>query len=345
MYYYSQFAYLLIALLTFALIFQDDLFFVSTKQPSTSGQLHRKPFLRGTRDTQCIYKIPWILLMGGGNHQNNPYHQQNNNNTKPTVASSVFRRGSTAMNDFRRRSSSYGREAYASAALARARKKRRYNYVSSAERRIDRAMALADAVVTGFPLPEEAERIVDGLDGPMARRYHVKKHAPEFDGVLLDLIIDYLTYVFIPAFALFKSGLMDGWTGWFAIIVITFTSALYFADTRMKTRDNSFSGFPGCWNMLVIVIFAVEPNFWVSLALVTVLAVAMFLPIKFIHPVRTERWRAVSLPMAVAWTFFAGWAAWVDFHPESWAHWGLVATSAYLLVAGAAQQLIYREKL
>ncbi len=187
--------------------------------------------------------------------------------------------------------------------------------------------------------------IVDGLDGPMARRYHVKKHAPEFDGVLLDLIIDYLTYVFIPAFALFKSGLMDGWTGWFAIIVITFASALYFADTRMKTRDNSFSGFPGCWNMLVIVIFAVEPNFWVSLALVTVLAVAMFLPIKFIHPVRTERWRAVSLPMAVAWTFFAGWAAWVDFHPESWAHWGLVATSAYLLVAGAAQQLIYREKL
>ena len=187
--------------------------------------------------------------------------------------------------------------------------------------------------------------IVDGLDGPMARRYHVKKHAPEFDGVLLDLIIDYLTYVFIPAFALFKSGLMDGWTGWFAIIVITFTSALYFADTRMKTRDNSFSGFPGCWNMLVIVIFAIEPNFWVSLGLVTVLAIAMFLPIKFIHPVRTERWRLVSLPMAVAWTFFAGWAAWVDFHPESWAHWGLVATSAYLLVAGAAQQLIYREKL
>ena len=187
--------------------------------------------------------------------------------------------------------------------------------------------------------------IVDGFDGPMARRFHVKKHAPEFDGVLLDLIIDYLTYVFIPAFALFKSGLMDGWTGWFAIIVITFTSALYFADTRMKTRDNSFSGFPGCWNMLVIVIFAIEPNFWVSLGLVTVLAIAMFLPIKFIHPVRTERWRLVSLPMAVAWTFFAGWAAWVDFHPESWAHWGLVATSAYLLVAGAAQQLSYREKL
>ncbi|MEP2532069.1 CDP-alcohol phosphatidyltransferase family protein [Shimia sp.] len=187
--------------------------------------------------------------------------------------------------------------------------------------------------------------VVDGFDGPLARRYDVKKYAGEFDGVLLDLIIDYLTYVFIPAFALFKSGLMAGWTGWVAIIVITFTSALYFADTRMKTNDNSFSGFPGCWNMVVIVIFAVEPNFWVSLAMVTLLAIAMFLPIKFVHPVRTDRWRVVSLPMAIAWTFFAGWAAWVNFHPESWAHWGLVATSLYLILAGAAQQLIYHEKL
>ena len=182
--------------------------------------------------------------------------------------------------------------------------------------------------------------IVDGIDGPLARHYDVKKNAAEFDGVLLDLIIDYLTYVFIPAFALFKSGLMDGWTGWFAIILITFTSAMYFADTRMKTKDNSFSGFPGCWNMLVLVIFALEPNFWVSLALVTILAVAMFLPLKFVHPVRTERWRVVTLPVAMAWTFFAGWAAWVDFHAESWAHWGLVITSVYLLGAGVAQQAI-----
>ena len=158
--------------------------------------------------------------------------------------------------------------------------------------------------------------------------------------MLLDLIIDYLTYVFIPAFALFKSGLMDGWTGWVAIIVITFASAVYFCDTRMKTLDNSFSGFPGCWNMVVLVVFALKPNFWIILVLVTVLAVAMFLPWKFIHPVRTERWRVVSLPMAIAWTFFAGWAAWVDFHPESWAHWGLVVTSIYLIFAGIAQMLI-----
>jgi phosphatidylcholine synthase len=92
--------------------------------------------------------------------------------------------------------------------------------------------------------------------------------------------------------------------------------------------------------MLVLVLFALSPDFWIILILVSLLAVAMFFPLKFIHPVRTERWRALSLPMALAWTFFAGWAAWVEFHPESWAHWGLVVTSVYLLFAGIVQQLI-----
>ncbi len=182
---------------------------------------------------------------------------------------------------------------------------------------------------------------VDGIDGPLARKYDVKTNAPEFDGVLLDLIIDYLTYVFIPAFALFKSGLMDGWSGWLMIIIVTFASAMYFCDTRMKTKDNSFSGFPGCWNMLVIVIFALNIPWYISLVLVTLLAITMFLPLKFVHPVRTERWRNVTLPIALLWTFFAGWAAWVNFHPESWAQWGLVLTSVYLVFAGIAQQFLY----
>jgi phosphatidylcholine synthase len=182
---------------------------------------------------------------------------------------------------------------------------------------------------------------VDGIDGPLARRYDVRKNAPIFDGVLLDLIIDYLTYVFVPAYALFKSGLLPGWTGWIAIIIITFTSAMYFADSRMKTKDYSFSGFPGCWNMVVLVLFALQPSFWVSLGFVALLAAAMFVPVRFVHPMRTQRWRMITIPMALGWTFFAGWAAWVDFHPESWAHYGLIITSVYLLAAGAIQQLIY----
>ncbi|RFP90159.1 phosphatidylcholine synthase [Rhodobacteraceae bacterium 63075] len=182
---------------------------------------------------------------------------------------------------------------------------------------------------------------VDGVDGPLARHYHVKKNAPQFDGVLLDLIIDYLTYVFIPAYALYASGLMDGWSGWVAVIVITYTSALYYCDTRMKTADNSFSGFPGCWNMVILVLFAVSPSWQVCLGIVAVLSVAMFLPVKFIHPVRTDRWRIVSLPVALAWTVFAGFAAWEGFEPVPVVLWGLVGTSVYLLVAGAAQQVLH----
>lgn len=91
--------------------------------------------------------------------------------------------------------------------------------------------------------------------------------------------------------------------------------------------------------MLVLVLFALSPNFWIILALVIALCVAMFLPVKFIHPTRTKRWRKLSLPIAFAWVCFAGWAAWVDFHPETWAHWGLLTTSVYLLLAGTLQQL------
>lgn len=182
--------------------------------------------------------------------------------------------------------------------------------------------------------------VVDGIDGPLARRYAVKQNWPTHDGVVMDLMIDYITWIFIPAFALFKSGLLPGWTGWVCTIAIVYGSIIYMADTRMKTRDNSFAGFPACWNMVVLVLFALKPSYWVILGVVIPLTVAMFLPVKFIHPVRTERWRALSLPMMGAWVAFALWAIVVDFHPKSWALWGLVVSSLWLLLAGPAQQLI-----
>jgi phosphatidylcholine synthase len=182
--------------------------------------------------------------------------------------------------------------------------------------------------------------IVDGIDGPLARRYHVKQNARTIDGVLLDLIIDYLTYVFIPAFALFQSGLLPGWTGWIAIIVITFASVLYFADSRMKMPDNSFQGFPACWNMAAVVIFAAEPDFWIILAIVIFLAAAMFTPLKFIHPVRTARWRNLSLPVALIWTALAGWAALSGFEQPQAVTLGLIVTSFYLGLVGIVQQTV-----
>lgn len=182
--------------------------------------------------------------------------------------------------------------------------------------------------------------IVDGIDGPLARRFDTKANAPEYDGALMDLIIDYLNYVFVPAYALFVSGQLEGWTGWFAIIIITYVSAMYFSDTRMKTKDYSFSGFPACWNMVILVIFALKPNFWVATALIALLTISMLFPLKFVHPVRTERWRPLSLLMIAGWIGFAFIAAWKNFAHPSWVNTGLLITSAYLLLAGILQQMI-----
>ena len=181
--------------------------------------------------------------------------------------------------------------------------------------------------------------VVDGVDGPLARKYDVQTNAPRVDGALLDLIIDYLTYVFIPAYALFAADLLPGWMGWAALLIITFASAIYFADTTMKTNDYSFEGFPGCWNMVVVTIFALEPPAGLSLVVICALSVAMFLPLRFVHPVRTARWRPLTLPIAVIWVVCAAWAAANGFDKQSWAGWLLTTASLYLLFAGIAQQL------
>lgn len=182
--------------------------------------------------------------------------------------------------------------------------------------------------------------VVDGVDGPLARKLDVRAHAPRFDGALLDLVVDYLTYAFVPAYALWASGLLPGWTGWVAMITVTLSSALYFADTDMKTDDASFSGFPGCWNMVVLVLLAVEPPPAATLVLLAALATAMFLPWRFVHPVRTRRWRPLTLAVACAWTGLAGLSVAAGLDPSPPVVWGLVAASAYLSLAGLAQQAL-----
>jgi phosphatidylcholine synthase len=182
--------------------------------------------------------------------------------------------------------------------------------------------------------------IVDGIDGPLARRYGVTENAPIIDGVLLDLIIDFLTYVMIPAYALYGSGLLPGWSGWLVVLLIPFASALYFADTRMKTADKSFRGFPGCWNMVTLALLVIVPPWEVILTLVIALSIAQFLNLKFVHPVRTERWRLVTLPVALVWTGAIACAAWTGFASNPLLTSVVTVTSLYLLLAGIVQQLV-----
>ncbi len=108
----------------------------------------------------------------------------------------------------------------------------------------------------------------------------------------------------------------------------------------MKTKDKSFAGFPACWNMVVLVLFATKPGESIILAVVILLTFAMFTNLKFIHPTRTARWHQVSLWVCVAWIGFAAWAAWMDFQEGPFAMWGLILTSLYLVLAGIVQQIV-----
>jgi phosphatidylcholine synthase len=183
-----------------------------------------------------------------------------------------------------------------------------------------------------------AALVVDGIDGPLARKFGTQTYAPRIDGTVLDLVVDFLTYVFVPIFAIVQSGMIPGWTGWLCALTVTTVSALYFSDTRMKTEDASFEGFPACWNMVALVFFALEPPAWAMILVMLVLAPAMFLPIRFVHPVRTTRWRAVTLPATIAWIVCA--VLLLIGVSEQWMGIGLVLTSLYLLSAGAVQQIM-----
>ena len=182
--------------------------------------------------------------------------------------------------------------------------------------------------------------VVDGIDGPLARRYAVTENAPIIDGVLLDLIVDFLTYVMIPAYALYGSGLLPGWSGWIVVLLIPFSSALYFSDTRMKTEDKSFRGFPACWNMVALALLVIVPPWEVILGLVVALCVAQFLNLKFVHPVRNARWRWLTLPLALLWTGSIALAAFSGFADNPALTVVVTFCSVYLVLAGIAQQLI-----
>jgi phosphatidylcholine synthase len=181
--------------------------------------------------------------------------------------------------------------------------------------------------------------IVDGIDGPLARKVDTKSNAANWDGVILDLVIDYLTYVFIPAYALIYAPLLPAPWGLVAALFIALTGGLYFADVRMKAEDNCFVGFPAVWQMPLLVFLTFSPPPWVTLGIILVLGLAQFTWLKFVHPVRTARWRWITMPVTLAWVVLAGWSVWEVFDPPTWVKLGLAASSLWLIVAGMVMQL------
>ncbi|GGD88970.1 phosphatidylcholine synthase [Aureimonas endophytica] len=183
---------------------------------------------------------------------------------------------------------------------------------------------------------------VDAIDGPMARKVNVQRILPNWSGDVLDQIIDYATYVIIPAFALYQSGIIGRPLSFVAAALIVITSAIYYADTRMKTSDYYFRGFPVAWNMVVFTFFATQPNSITAFLFVAFCAVATFLPIKFVHPTRVKRLRTLSLAVTAVWALLSTGAIFYHFDVSGWVKLGIVATGLYLLGIGAVLQLVDR---
>ena len=122
-----------------------------------------------------------------------------------------------------------------------------------------------------------------------------------------------------------------------AIIVIS--SAIYYADTGMKTKENFFKGFPVVWNMIVFTLFVIEPGEWFSFAFVVVTGILTFVPVNFLHPVRVERLRAINLPIVLAWCAFGAIALIEEMDADRIVKAGIAATGLYLFVIGGIMQL------
>ena len=114
--------------------------------------------------------------------------------------------------------------------------------------------------------------IVDGADGPLARAFEVQKLVPRWSGETLDLVVDFTTYVFVPAYAIAASGQLPQPLSIPAGVVVVISGALYFADREMKTTDNYFRGFPAVWNLVAFYLYLLEPPGWLAAVAIFVLA-------------------------------------------------------------------------
>ncbi len=181
--------------------------------------------------------------------------------------------------------------------------------------------------------------LVDGIDGPIARKVKVKEVLPNWSGDTLDNIIDYVTYVLLPAFALYQSGMIGEPWSFFAAGAIVVSSAVYYADMGMKTDEYFFSGFPVVWNMVIFTLFVIDASAMTALIVVSVSVVLTFFPINFLHPVRVKRLRALNLAVCLLWCALGGYSLLLHFNSPDWVVWGVVLSGIYLYCIGGVLQL------
>ena len=182
--------------------------------------------------------------------------------------------------------------------------------------------------------------VIDALDGPMARRLDVKRLQPDWSGDVLDLVVDFVTYVFVPAYAITASGLLLPLAAPLLGVGIAVSGALYFADRRMKAADNHFRGFPGLWNVAAFYLFLLHPAPATASLAVLVLIVLTFVPFHVVHPIRVIRLRWLTLSLMAVWAVLAVVVLARDFDVATPITAGLCAIAAYVVASDAAIRLL-----
>jgi len=176
--------------------------------------------------------------------------------------------------------------------------------------------------------------VIDGVDGTIARWLHVAKVLPRWSGDVLDLVVDILNYVFVPAYALAASGLLPEQFAIALGVLIVITGSLYFADRLMKTSDYYFRGFPALWNVAAFYFFILKPEPWAGAAAVVALAVLTFVPFHAIHPVRIAHLRAITAVALAVWAMLAILTVAQNLNPASWTVVALCLLAIYFVIVG-----------
>jgi phosphatidylcholine synthase len=175
---------------------------------------------------------------------------------------------------------------------------------------------------------------VDTIDGPLARRVRVTEVLPRWSGERLDLIVDYLTYIGVPAFAVAESDLLPAPFRVAAAIAILLSSLFHMADLGSKTGAGYFVGFPAIWNVVLLYLFAFTPPPVVSLLIVAFFVLLTFVPILAVHPFRVAELRLVTLPATALWVVAAIGAVANPFPSPPWVQILLALTAAALTAVG-----------
>jgi phosphatidylcholine synthase len=175
---------------------------------------------------------------------------------------------------------------------------------------------------------------VDGIDGMLARKLKAAETWPRYSGDILDLVVDYLSYVLVPALAIATGAILPPSLELAAAAAILIASAIYFADRRMKTETWYFRGFPATWNLIAFYLFLLRPDPRAALAVVVAFVALTFLPVLFIHPLRVKRLRALNIALASLWSALAILTLWLDFSPPAYVTATLCVIGVYFLLAG-----------